>query len=339
MAGSAASIVLTAAEYRRLTSWMRAGTTPRRLVRRARVVLGSASGLGSRALARREQMSCARSRTAPRGASSGSSTTAHHIAVNVPPTSSARVTRGWSSSTRRNTPAGSIRSRSTFRSSSAKCSLRTTAPACKSWRTALSSSAGGTPPWASRSPGASPAKTWNDVSVNLCFNQKRSLFPQQPDAGPGISGTDYLVPVGVVPGFHRLISQHREARGGKTHEPRNSRETDGQASELHGSRQLRLSRSLKSRRSENDCDTDRGYQNAPPHPSMRRHHRSWFALTIIPIIMPRKVPISMERGEHSAGQGPRMRETDAHRMLGVTRHPFRAGRCQADGPRAVVRLQ
>jgi transposase len=57
MAGSAASIVLTAAEYRRLTSWVRAGTTPQRLVRRARVVLGSASGLGSRALARREQMS------------------------------------------------------------------------------------------------------------------------------------------------------------------------------------------------------------------------------------------------------------------------------------------
>ena len=57
MAGSAVSIVLTAAEYRRLTSWVRAGTTPQRLVRRARVVLGSASGLGSRALARREQMS------------------------------------------------------------------------------------------------------------------------------------------------------------------------------------------------------------------------------------------------------------------------------------------
>jgi transposase len=57
MAGPAALIVLTAAEYRRLTSWVRAGTTPQRLVRRARVVLGSASGLGSRALARREQMS------------------------------------------------------------------------------------------------------------------------------------------------------------------------------------------------------------------------------------------------------------------------------------------
>jgi len=57
MAGSAASIVLSVAEYRRLTSWVRAGTTPQRLVRRTRVVLGSASGLGSRALARREQMS------------------------------------------------------------------------------------------------------------------------------------------------------------------------------------------------------------------------------------------------------------------------------------------
>ncbi len=57
MAGSTASIALTAAEYRRLTSWVRAGTTPQRLVRRARVVLGSASGLGSRALARREQLS------------------------------------------------------------------------------------------------------------------------------------------------------------------------------------------------------------------------------------------------------------------------------------------
>jgi hypothetical protein len=36
-------------------------------------------------------MTCARSHTAPRGASSGLWTTAHHIAVNVPPTSSARI--------------------------------------------------------------------------------------------------------------------------------------------------------------------------------------------------------------------------------------------------------
>ena len=60
MAGSAVSIALTAAEYRRLSSLVRAGTTPQRLVRRARVVLGSASGLGSRALARREQRELAR---------------------------------------------------------------------------------------------------------------------------------------------------------------------------------------------------------------------------------------------------------------------------------------
>ncbi len=57
MAGDAASIVLTAAEHRRLTTWVRAGTTPQRLVRRARVILGSAAGLGSRALARQERMS------------------------------------------------------------------------------------------------------------------------------------------------------------------------------------------------------------------------------------------------------------------------------------------
>ena len=57
MAESAATIVLTAAKDCRLTNWVRAGSTPQRLVRRARVVLGSASGLGSRALARRERMS------------------------------------------------------------------------------------------------------------------------------------------------------------------------------------------------------------------------------------------------------------------------------------------
>ena len=57
MAGAAASIVLTAAERRRLTTWVRAGTTPQRLVRRARVILGSAAGLGSRALAHQERMS------------------------------------------------------------------------------------------------------------------------------------------------------------------------------------------------------------------------------------------------------------------------------------------
>src|SRR5438128_3730001 len=57
MAGPAASIELTATEVRKLTAWLRAGTTPQRLVRRARVILGSAAGLGSRALARQEQMS------------------------------------------------------------------------------------------------------------------------------------------------------------------------------------------------------------------------------------------------------------------------------------------
>jgi hypothetical protein len=48
---------LTADDVRQLTTWVRAGTTPQRLVRRARVVLGSAAGLGSRALARQERMS------------------------------------------------------------------------------------------------------------------------------------------------------------------------------------------------------------------------------------------------------------------------------------------
>jgi hypothetical protein len=57
MAGPAASLELTATEAQQLTSWVRAGTTPQRLVRRARVILGSARGLGSRALARQEQLS------------------------------------------------------------------------------------------------------------------------------------------------------------------------------------------------------------------------------------------------------------------------------------------
>lgn len=57
MPGPAASIRLTATEIHQLTAWLRAGTTPQRLVRRARVILGSAAGLGSRALAHQEQMS------------------------------------------------------------------------------------------------------------------------------------------------------------------------------------------------------------------------------------------------------------------------------------------
>jgi transposase len=57
MPGPAAAIDLTADEVHQLTTWVRAGTTQHRLVRRARLILGSATGLGSRALARRERMS------------------------------------------------------------------------------------------------------------------------------------------------------------------------------------------------------------------------------------------------------------------------------------------
>ena len=57
MPGPAAAIELTASEVRQLTALVRAGTTPQRLARRARVILGSAAGLGSRALARQEWMS------------------------------------------------------------------------------------------------------------------------------------------------------------------------------------------------------------------------------------------------------------------------------------------
>jgi transposase len=57
MAGAAASIQLSATEVCKLTAWVRAGTTPQRLVRQARLILGSAAGLGSRAVARQEQMS------------------------------------------------------------------------------------------------------------------------------------------------------------------------------------------------------------------------------------------------------------------------------------------
>ncbi len=54
---AAASIQLTAIEVRQLTAWMRAGTTPQRLARRARLILASAAGVGSRALAKQEHMS------------------------------------------------------------------------------------------------------------------------------------------------------------------------------------------------------------------------------------------------------------------------------------------
>lgn len=57
MAGCAPMIVLPAAQQQHLTAWARAGTTPQRLVRRARVLLGSAAGLGSRRLAQQERMS------------------------------------------------------------------------------------------------------------------------------------------------------------------------------------------------------------------------------------------------------------------------------------------
>jgi len=57
MPGPVAALELTATEVRQLTVLVRAGTTPQRLVRRARVILGSAAGLGSRALARQERMS------------------------------------------------------------------------------------------------------------------------------------------------------------------------------------------------------------------------------------------------------------------------------------------
>jgi transposase len=57
MARPTALITLTAVQQQRLTSWARAATTPQRLARRARVILGSAAGLGSRRLAVQERMS------------------------------------------------------------------------------------------------------------------------------------------------------------------------------------------------------------------------------------------------------------------------------------------
>ncbi len=57
MPGPAASIELTPTEFNQLTVWVRAGTTPQRLARRARLILGSATGLGSRALAQQEHLS------------------------------------------------------------------------------------------------------------------------------------------------------------------------------------------------------------------------------------------------------------------------------------------
>jgi transposase len=50
-------IALTVAQQQQLTRWARAATTPQRLARRARIILGSAAGLGSRRLAHQERMS------------------------------------------------------------------------------------------------------------------------------------------------------------------------------------------------------------------------------------------------------------------------------------------
>jgi transposase len=57
MARPAALIILTALQQQRLTTWARAATTPQRLARRARVILGTVAGLGSRRLAQQERMS------------------------------------------------------------------------------------------------------------------------------------------------------------------------------------------------------------------------------------------------------------------------------------------
>jgi transposase len=57
MVGSVAMIVLTAVQEHKLSRWERAATTPQRLARRARIILGSAAGLGSRRLAQQERIS------------------------------------------------------------------------------------------------------------------------------------------------------------------------------------------------------------------------------------------------------------------------------------------
>jgi transposase len=50
-------ITLTAAQQQQWTRWARAATAPQRLARRARIMLGSAAGLGSRRVAQQERMS------------------------------------------------------------------------------------------------------------------------------------------------------------------------------------------------------------------------------------------------------------------------------------------
>jgi transposase len=57
MPGLTPRIDLTAAEYRQLQGWVRAGTTAQRLARRARLILGCAAGCGSRRVAQQERMS------------------------------------------------------------------------------------------------------------------------------------------------------------------------------------------------------------------------------------------------------------------------------------------
>ena len=57
MARLAAMMALTTAEQQQLTTWARAATTPQRLARRARIILGSAAALGTRRLAQQERMS------------------------------------------------------------------------------------------------------------------------------------------------------------------------------------------------------------------------------------------------------------------------------------------
>ena len=57
MVQPARMLALTAAQRQQLTRWARAATTPQRLARRARIILGSAAGLGSRRLAQQERMS------------------------------------------------------------------------------------------------------------------------------------------------------------------------------------------------------------------------------------------------------------------------------------------
>ena len=52
-----ALIVLSEVQKQRLTTWARAATTPQRLARRARIILGSAAGVGTRRLAQQERMS------------------------------------------------------------------------------------------------------------------------------------------------------------------------------------------------------------------------------------------------------------------------------------------